>query len=97
MPVDQYLKAILVSLVKHPEELVVAMTTDKLGVLLSVSCHKDDMGVIIGRAGETAKAIRHIIRIVGVKNNARVSVKINEPEGSQRYHRPLEEALAELL
>lgn len=97
MPVDQYLKVILDSLVEYPEDLSVVLTTDKMGVLLSVSCHRDDMGVIIGKAGTTAKAIRHLIHIVGLKNNARISVKIIEPEGGKRIYRPLEEALANAL
>jgi len=42
------------------------------------------MGKIIGRAGNTAKAIRTLLRIIGMKNNARVNLKINEPEGGMR-------------
>jgi hypothetical protein len=42
------------------------------------------MGKIIGRMGNTAKAIRTLLRIIGMKNNARVNLKINEPEGSTR-------------
>ena len=40
------------------------------------------MGKVIGRQGNTAKAIRTILRVVGMKHNARVNLKINEPEGS---------------
>ena len=42
------------------------------------------MGKIIGRMGNTAKAIRTLLRIIGMKNNARVNLKINEPAGSLR-------------
>jgi len=42
------------------------------------------MGMVIGREGATAKAIRTLLRVVGAKNNARVNLKINEPEGSTR-------------
>src|SRR3989338_663659 len=44
------------------------------------------MGKIIGRMGNTAKAIRTLLRIIGMKNNARVNLKINEPEGGQREY-----------
>jgi hypothetical protein len=44
------------------------------------------MGYVIGRKGQTAQAIRTLLKIVGAKNNARVNLKINEPEGSQRGH-----------
>ena len=55
-----------------------------MGVLLTLCVHKDDMGKIIGRSGATAKAIRTILRVVGMKNDARVNLKIEEPEGSER-------------
>jgi hypothetical protein len=38
--------------------------------------------------GNTAKAIRTLLRVIGMKNNARVNLKINEPEGSERPARP---------
>ena len=42
------------------------------------------MGKVIGRMGNTAKAVRTLLRVVGMKNNARVNLKINEPEGGKR-------------
>ena len=70
-----------------------------MGVLLTLDVHPDDMGKIIGRKGATAKAIRTLLRVVGMKNNARVNMKINEPEGSTREVREMvsEAASAEEL
>ena len=48
------------------------------------------MGQVIGRQGQTAKAIRTLLRVVGAKRKARVNLKINEPEGSQRQPRPMD-------
>ena len=59
-----------------------------MGVLLALSIHPEDMGKIIGRAGNTAKAIRTLLRVVGMKNHARVNLKIEEPEGSTRVRPP---------
>lgn len=61
-----------------------------MGTLLTLIVAPEDMGPVIGRAGETAKAIRHLVRIAGVREGARVSVKINEPDGS--VYKPLEKA-----
>ena len=47
----------------------------------------EDMGQIIGKAGSTARSIRSLVRIVGLKNHARVNLKIEEPEGSTRAPR----------
>jgi len=78
--VDQVVKM----LVDHPEDVKVDRTVDEMGVLITLSVHPDDMGMVIGREGSTAKALRTLLRVVGARNNARVNLKINEPEGSER-------------
>jgi hypothetical protein len=88
MPIESYLASMILPIVSKPDVVRITPTTDEMGVLLSIDVDKDDMGVVIGKAGETAKAIRHMVRIAGVRQNARVSVKINEPDGGPpRYRR----------
>jgi predicted RNA-binding protein YlqC (UPF0109 family) len=79
----EFVEFIIKELVNHPEDVVVNRTVDELGVLLTVRVHKDDMGLLIGRSGSTAKAVRTLARIVGMRNNARVNLKIEEPEGGR--------------
>lgn len=79
----QFLEYVVKALVDKPEEVKIARSVDEMGVLLTLVVGVDDMGKIIGRQGNTAKAIRTLLRVVGMKNNARVNLKINEPEGSQ--------------
>lgn len=81
---QQFLEYVVKSLVDNPNDVKINRTIDEMGVLLTLSVHKDDMGKIIGRSGATAKAIRTILRVVGMKNDARVNLKIEEPEGSER-------------
>ena len=81
---QQFLEYVVKSLVDNPDAVKVRRTVDEMGVLLTLSVHKDDMGKIIGRSGATAKAIRTVLRVVGMKNEARVNLKIEEPEGSDR-------------
>lgn len=76
----ELLEVILKSIVGYPDSVHIDRTTDEMGVLLTVGVDKSDMGIIIGREGNTAKAIRTIIRTLGVKNQARVNVKILEPQ-----------------
>jgi uncharacterized protein len=80
----QFLDFVVKGLVDHPEAVKITRTVDEMGVLLNLDVHPDDMGKIIGRSGNTAKAIRILLRVVGMKNNARVNLKINEPEGGRR-------------
>lgn len=81
---QKFLEDLVKALVDHPEDVKINRTVDEMGVLLTLDVHADDMGKIIGRSGNTAKAIRTLLRVVGMKNDARVNLKINEPEGGTR-------------
>ena len=81
---QQFLEYVIKALVDNPDDVKIDRTIDELGVLLKLSVNRDDMGKVIGRSGATAKAIRTILRVVGMKNDARVNLKIDEPEGSER-------------
>jgi len=81
---QQFLQDLVKALVDHPEDVKINRTVDEMGVLLTLDVHAEDMGKVIGRSGNTAKAIRTLLRVVGMKHNARVNLKINEPEGGMR-------------
>ncbi len=91
----ELLEFIVKALVDKPEEVKVERTIDEMGVLLSLKVHPEDMGQIIGREGSTAKAIRSLIRIIGLKNHARVNLKIEEPEGGRAPSRKEEKPVSE--
>jgi predicted RNA-binding protein YlqC (UPF0109 family) len=97
---QQFLEYIIKSLVDKPEKVVVKRSVDNMGVLLTLTVDSEDMGKVIGREGKTAIAIRLLLRIVGMKNNARVNLKIPEPDGGSRFkevdHRTIDEAIDEL-
>lgn len=81
---QDFLEFLVKSLVDHPDDVKVDRKVDEMGVLLLLKVNPLDMGQIVGRQGATAKAIRSLLRIVGIRNNARVNLKIEEPEGSTR-------------
>lgn len=83
--VDQeFLEYVVKALVDHPEDVKVERKVDEMGVLLSLKVNPLDMGQVVGRQGSTAKAIRSLLRIVGIRNNARINLKIEEPEGAAK-------------
>jgi predicted RNA-binding protein YlqC (UPF0109 family) len=86
-PDAQFLEYVVKGLVDNPQDVKINRTVDEMGVLMTLDVNPADMGKIIGRDGNTAKAIRTILRVVGMKNNARVNLKINEPEGGKRPER----------
>jgi predicted RNA-binding protein YlqC (UPF0109 family) len=71
-------------LVDNPDDVKVERKIDEMGVLITLDVNPKDMGMVIGREGMTAKALRTLLRVIGARNNARVNLKINEPEGSER-------------
>ncbi len=83
---QQFLEYVIKALVDNPNDVKIKRTVDEMGVLLTLAVHKDDIGKVIGRSGATAKAIRTVLRVVGMKHDARVNLKIEEPEGSDRVH-----------
>lgn len=70
-------------MVDYPDDVQVERKVDEMGVLLSLKVNAQDMGQIVGREGSTARAIRTLIRIAGLKSHARVNLKIEEPEGGR--------------
>lgn len=83
---QEFVEFIVKALVDHPEDVKTDRSVDEMGVLVTLHLNPQDMGQVIGRQGQTAKAIRTLLRVVGAKRKARVNLKINEPEGSQRSH-----------
>ena len=84
---QEFLEYLVKSIVDHPDDVKVDRKVDEMGVLLSLHVHAQDMGQVVGRQGATAKSIRSLLRIVGIKNNARVNLNIEEPEGSTHVRR----------
>ena len=80
-PVIVYLESLVKGLVDHADDVKVTKTVDEMGVLMTLDVNPKDMGQVIGRKGATAKSIRTLLRVVGMKYNARVNMKINEPLG----------------
>lgn len=100
---QEFLEQVIKALVDNPDDVKVERQVDEMGVLLTLDVNPADMGKVIGRSGNTAKAIRILLRVVGMKNNARVNLKINEPSGahsgssqSQSPSKSVDEALEDL-
>ncbi len=79
----EFVEFIVKAIVNKPDDVSVTRQVDEMGVLLSVKVDPEDMGLLIGRQGSTAKAIRTLARIIGMRNNARVNLRIEEPEGGR--------------
>ncbi len=80
---QEFVEYIVRGIVNHPEDVSTERIVDERGVLITLHINQEDMGYVIGRQGQTARSIRTLLKIVGAKANARVNLKIYEPEGSR--------------
>jgi predicted RNA-binding protein YlqC (UPF0109 family) len=97
-PDQIFVEYVVKAIVDNPDDVKTTRTVDEMGVLINLSVNPADMGKVIGKEGQTAKSIRTLLRILGAKNNARVTLKIAEPEGSERATRePAAEQATEVV
>lgn len=78
MEAVEFLKFIVTSLVKNPQDVEVEIKEDEMGTLLLLKINKNDMWTVIGKGGKTIDAIRTVLRVYGSKTNARVNLKVVE-------------------
>ena len=74
-----FLQFTLGELLEDKDQLKIETKTDELGILHTISVSENDMGKIIGKGGQTIKALRTLIRILGSQSSQRVNLKILEP------------------
>ncbi len=80
---QEFVEYVVSQLVTKPEAVETKRSIDELGVLIELTVDREDMGVVIGKEGKTAKAIRTLLRVMGAKNDSRINLKIVEPEGGE--------------
>lgn len=80
---QEFIEYVVKAIVDIPSDVKVERKIDEMGVLLTLSVNPEDMGKVIGKEGNTARALRTLLRVLGAKNNARVNLKILEPEGGE--------------
>lgn len=73
---QEFVEKVVKAMVNHPEDVKVEKSVDEMGVILTLKTHPEDIGKVIGRKGATAQAIRTLLRTIGRKTNARISLKI---------------------
>lgn len=78
---QEFLEYVIKEIVSHPEDISIERKVDEMGVLLTLTVNPADMSQIIGKMGRTASSVRTLLRIVGMKHDSRVNLKINEPDG----------------
>lgn len=83
---QEFIEYVVKMLVDNPNDVSTDRTVDEMGVLITLKVNPQDLGQVIGRQGQTAKAVRTLLRVVGARNHARVNLKIYEPEGYRKVN-----------
>ncbi|MFH1088527.1 MAG: KH domain-containing protein [Patescibacteria group bacterium] len=92
-----FVEYVVGAIVDNPDKVSVERKVDEMGVLLELTVAPEDMGKIIGKDGQTAKAIRTLLRVLGAQINARINLKIIEPDGGtggRAVEKPIEQPTA---
>lgn len=82
VPGLSFLRYVLESIVEDKDALQVDSKIDELGILLTVQVSEKDMGKLIGKSGQTVKALRTLLRIIGGNTQQRINLKVLEPPTS---------------
>lgn len=67
-------------LVNHPDEVRVSEERNGSDVNLTLDVNPEDIGIVIGKSGQTIKAIRKLLIVRAMAENVRVNLRVNEPE-----------------
>jgi len=74
----EFLQYVVENLVANPDDIAIERKEDELWVLLTLRVNKDDMGIIIGKSGNTINALRSLLRILGMKIDKRINLKVED-------------------
>jgi predicted RNA-binding protein YlqC (UPF0109 family) len=69
-------QVIAMSLVDHPEEVVVTETETEKSIIVELKVAPEDMGKVIGKQGRIAKSIRTVVKAAATKDDKKVVVEI---------------------
>ncbi len=73
---QETLSDIAKAIVDSPDEVKVTETEDDRSITLTLTVAPDDMGMVIGRHGKIAKAIRTVIKAAAANSGKKVIVDI---------------------
>ncbi|MBT3292964.1 KH domain-containing protein [Candidatus Peregrinibacteria bacterium] len=79
LPGEEFLKYVLGNLVEEPDSVSLESREDDLGILHTIKVADADMGKLIGKGGQTIKALRTLLRVIGSDSAKRVNLKVEEP------------------
>ena len=75
------LEFIITNLVSKPDAISIDEKSEDGNVDLILTVDPTDMGLIIGKIGQTIRAIRKLLTVRAIAENVRVNLQLVEPAG----------------
>ena len=72
----ELVQVIAMSLVDHPDKVVVTETETDKALVVELQVAQEDMGKVIGKQGRIAKSIRTVVKAAAAKDDKKVVVEI---------------------
>jgi len=72
----EFLKFIVEWLVNNKEDIQIERIEDELGILLTLKVNKNDMWLVIWKNWSIVTSIRSLLRILWLKINKRINLKV---------------------
>ncbi len=89
---QEFVEYVVKAIVDHPEDVKTERRVDEMGVLITLKVNPEDLGKVIGKKGQTINAIRTVLRVIGIKNKARINLKLEEPQKAEESTTQTQEA-----
>ncbi len=75
----ELLEYITKNIVSKPDNIYIEEESDEGGVTLKLSVDPEDMGIVIGKGGQTIQSIRRLLNVKAMSENKRVFLQLNDP------------------
>ncbi len=72
----EFLEFIIKNIVNNKEDVIIERQEDELWILLTLRVNKDDMWLIIWKNWNTINSLRSILKVLGLKLNKRINLKV---------------------
>jgi len=76
--VVELISYVVVNLVEHPDDVTIDIVKRQDRDIYQVRVHQDDLGKVIGKGGQTARAIRVLLMAVSARTDQRIGLEIVE-------------------
>ncbi|OGC68703.1 hypothetical protein A2415_01995 [candidate division WWE3 bacterium RIFOXYC1_FULL_39_7] len=73
-----FIEYLIKELVSKPEQVVIDEVDEEGTTIYNIGVAQEDMGLVIGKEGNTINSLRNLVKAKAIKDNVRVRIQLNE-------------------